>query len=144
MNYWTSARRARCVTEYTMFIKRIPHVYYLAREKMIEHLGTNERDGCVVLLLLCIYSFFFFFIYLFLFCVLLLCLLLFSRAPLYSSAAYYGLYVCSWFFVNVVLCYCFIFVCVFFFVGWAFSILIHHFCLVIPIYFIILFFFSNI
>lgn len=43
---WTlNADTGRCVTQYTMFIKRIPHVYYLAREKMIEHLGINDRDG---------------------------------------------------------------------------------------------------
>lgn len=80
------------VTQYTMFIKRIPHVYYLAREKMIEHLGTNERDRCYSDALLLLF-------FRVLHCVRLCCVL--------------WAYVCS-------CCFCGAFVCVCVFLCWLF------------------------
>lgn len=110
--HWTLNKR--CVTQCTMFIKRIPHVYYLAREKMIEHLGRNERDGRFQ------------------------CLLLFRVLPIvFVCYVSWRTYVCSWFSLMYIV-YLRVFLSLslsapsfsFRFGCWAFSILIHQYTFV--------------
>lgn len=114
---WTlNADTGRCVTQYTMFIKRIPHVYYLAREKMIEHLGINDRDGqhsCTV------------------------AVATFSHTPLYSLR-YVFMDLCLFMiFVDVV--FAFVFCCFSSLFARAFSILIHQYTFVRLFLFIFIF-----
>lgn len=99
-----------------MFIKRIPHVYYLAREKLIEHLGINDRDGqhsCTV------------------------AVATFSHTPLYSLR-YVFMDLCL-FMIFVDVFFAFVFCCFSSLFARAFSILIHQYTFVRLFLFIFIF-----